>query len=81
MVLLLRCHRLIYSYNLSFAFFSNKITHENQDALRSIESIADRLPTKPMMAMAVPNAMDKKISQLLEEIEGDHDSRLGNSRL
>jgi len=52
-----------------------------QDALRSIESIADRLPTKPMMAMAVPNAMDKKISQLLEEIEGDHDSRLGNSRL
>jgi hypothetical protein len=81
MVLLLSCYYLIYSYNLTFAFFSNKTTHENQDALRSIESIVDRLPVKPMMAMAVPNAMDKQILQLLEEIEGDHDSRLGNSRL
>ena len=29
-----------------------------------------------MMAMAVPNAMDKQISQLIEEIEGDHDTRM-----
>lgn len=73
---------VIYSYQLILilvAFTLN--THEYQNALRSIESIADRLPVKPMMAMAVPNAMDKQILQLLEEIEGDHDSRLGNSKM
>lgn len=65
------CHLIIVAFT--------QCTHENQNALRSIESIADRLPVKPMMAMAVPNAMDKQILQLLEEIEGDHDSRLCNS--
>jgi len=46
-----------------------------QSSIRNIELLANRLP-QPMMAMAVPNAMDKQISQLIEEIEGDHDTRL-----
>jgi hypothetical protein len=43
-----------------------------QLSLRFIESLEGRLPMQPMAAMAVPKAMDKEVSQLLEELEGDH---------
>eukprot|EP00591_Stephanopyxis_turris_P002703 CAMPEP_0195520416 /NCGR_PEP_ID=MMETSP0794_2-20130614/16802_1 /TAXON_ID=515487 /ORGANISM="Stephanopyxis turris, Strain CCMP 815" /LENGTH=199 /DNA_ID=CAMNT_0040649763 /DNA_START=144 /DNA_END=743 /DNA_ORIENTATION=- len=52
--------------------FSGFEVPQLQQALRYIESMEKELPAQPMCAMAVPNAMDKQMSQLLEEIEGDY---------
>ena len=55
-----------------FSGFSTTATSAAVRAIRSTGLTGGSFDRPPMMAVAVPKALDKSLSRLLEEIEGDH---------